>query len=240
MNRCVILRHVPFEGPGSLAGPLDARGWASLDVQVRRPEDIPAQASEAALVLYLGGPDAVYDRHPYLEAEIALARRRIAAGRANLGLCLGGQVLAAALGATVRKAEAKEIGWYPIELEMEGLADPVVKRLTETTSQAFHWHGDTFGLPPGTTALARSQRTERQGFRHGPLTIGLQFHPEITAKDLALWVEGYRSDLDRSPEAQPAAEMLATAEAFDPVVRRQAERFMDAYLAVVEAARERR
>jgi GMP synthase (glutamine-hydrolysing) len=240
MNRCVILRHVPFEGPGSLAAPLAARGWASLDVHVKRPEDVPAEASEAALVLYLGGPDAVYDHHPYLDAEIALARRRIAAGRANLGICLGAQVLAAALGAEVRKAPAKEIGWYPIELEMEAVGDPVAGKLTEKTSHAFHWHGDTFDLPDGATALARSKRTERQGFRHGSLIYGLQFHPEITADDLLLWMDGYGAELARTPEAQSAEDMMQTARAFDPVVRRQAEGFMNAYLAEVEAALEAR
>ncbi len=240
MNRCVILRHVSFEGPGSLAAPLSDRGWSTAVHDVARPEDLPAGASEAALVLYLGGPDAVYDHPAYLDAEIALARERIAAGRANLGICLGAQVLAAALGAGVRKAPSKEIGWYPIELEGDGEAEPVAAHLAERTSHAFHWHGDTFDLPPDAVALARSRLTENQGFRHGALTYGLQFHPEITPGDLVHWIEGYRGELARTPEAQSAGDMMRTADAFDPVVRRQAGEFMNAYLAVVEAALEAR
>jgi GMP synthase (glutamine-hydrolysing) len=240
MNRCVILRHVPFEGPGSLAAPLRDRGWSAAVHDVTRPEDLPAGASEAGLVLYLGGPDSVYDHPAYLEAEIALARRRVAAGRANLGICLGAQVLAAALGAGVRKAPAKEIGWYPIELERDSGAEPVAAHLAERTSHAFHWHGDTFDLPPDAVALARSRLTENQGFRYGALTYGLQFHPEITAADLVHWIEGYRAELDRTPEAQSAGDMVRTAEAFDPIVRRQAEGFMNAYLAAVEAALDER
>ncbi len=240
MKRCVALRHVRFEGLGSLAPPLARRGWSVETADVARPQDIPGGASEADLLVILGGPDAVYDRPPHLDAEIALARARIRAGRPTLGICLGAQVLAAALDAPVGKAPAKEIGWYPVEREFDRESDPVAALLVERSSMAFHWHGDAFPLPAGCEPLARSTRTDCQGFRHRELTYGIQFHPEITARDLPLWLEGYRDELRATPEAQPEAEIRALGDALDPVVRYQTGRFMEAYLARVEARGARR
>lgn len=239
MRRCVALRHVPFEGLGSFAPVLRARGWETRTVDVTRPEQIPAGAATADLLVLLGGPDSVCEPPPYLEAEIALARERIDAGRATLGICLGSQVLAAALGGTVRHGPRPEIGWTSIELECDAEHDPVGAALAARTSMAFHWHGDTFDLPPGARPLARSQAYDVQGFSHGDLTWAIQFHPEITAADLPRWIDGYREELAGTPEAQPAEEMLRLAEALDGPIRDQAGRFLNALLNRIEAAEDR-
>lgn len=234
MKRCTILRHVPFEGPGSFAPVLRARGYALESVDVARPEDLPEHAATADLLLVLGGPDAVYDRHPYLEAEILLVRERLEAGRPTLGICLGAQVMAAALDTPVRKGGRKEIGWYPIELECGAEHDPVAAELAARTSWTFHWHGDTFGLPAGTIPLARSNEYDVQGFRYGDHAYAIQFHPEITIDDLPRWIEAYRDELAATPEAQPIEEMLRLGAALDRSMREQAGRFLHAYLNRIE------
>ncbi len=237
MGHCVALRHVWFEGLDLLAGPLDRLGWRTTVAGVRRPEDIPAAADTADLLVVLGGPDGVYESHPYLDREIELVRGRLAGDRPVLGICLGSQVLAEALGATVRRAPHKEIGWYPITPSPEAAGDPLAAEFTAGTPLTLHWHGDTFDLPPGTVPLARSAVTACQGFRYRDHTYALQFHPEVSAERLPAWIEGYRDELSATPEAQPPEDMLRTAAEIGPAVRARTERFMEGYLRRLEAAR---
>jgi len=123
------------------------------------------------------------DRHPHLTDELRLIERAMAAGVPVLGICLGSQLIASALGSEVRKGPRKEIGWHTVALTEDALVDPLFKGL-ESSFVAFHWHGDVFDLPRGSVRLARSELTQNQGFRHGTNVYGLLFHMEVTREIL--------------------------------------------------------
>lgn len=150
--------------------------------------DLPAPGSFAALVV-LGGPQAVYDRarHPWLDAEIAFLREALASDRPVLGICLGSQLLAAALGARVARHTEQEIGWFEVtraaDAQASGFADLLPARLT-----TLHWHGDAYDLPAGATRLYSSAACREQGFSLGRRVLALQFHPEMTADMLPSWI----------------------------------------------------
>ena len=146
----------------------------------------------------MGGPESVYqlDRYPYLRAEIALIENALKAGRPVLGVCLGSQLLAAALGANVRRAAHKEIGWYPVTLRPEAKDDRVLRGLPEKFV-ACHWHSDIFDLPAGAVALASSELTELQAFRYAENAWGLLFHAEMTQRIVAALVSEFGEGLKR-------------------------------------------
>ncbi len=171
-----VLQHVPFEGLGSIHAWLDARGAAVEYVRFFAGE-IPDPVRRFDLVIVLGGPMSVHDTavHPWLWGEQAYLHALCMEGRAVLGICLGAQLIARALGANVSAAHAREIGWWPIAGEAlgDGLVLPV-------QMYVFQWHGETFALPAGGRRLASSTVCENQAFVYGSRVIGLQFHLEIT------------------------------------------------------------
>src|ERR1700722_12893654 len=149
-------------------------------------------------LIVMGGPESVYqlDRYPYLRGEMALIESALKAGRPVLGVCLGSQLLAAALGANVRRAAHKEIGWYPVRLRVEAKDDRLLRGLPDEFV-ACHWHSDIFGLPAGAVPLASSELTELQAFRHGDNAWGLLFHAEMTQRIVATLVSEFGDGLRR-------------------------------------------
>ncbi len=136
------------------------------------------------------------ERHPFLASEIELIKRQLERGQPILGVCLGAQLLAAAAGGKVYPgARGKEIGWAPVELTEAGMADPLWKGFPRSFN-TFHWHGDTFDLPPGAKLLAQSAHYA-QAFRLGANAYGVQFHPEVVPQQLAAWIRAYRLELER-------------------------------------------
>ncbi|MGA2410544.1 MAG: type 1 glutamine amidotransferase, partial [Candidatus Binataceae bacterium] len=127
---------------------------------------------------------------------IALIESALAAGKPVLGLCLGSQLLAAALGAEVRRAAHREIGWYPVRLDDAAASDRLFRDLPREFVAA-HWHSDTFALPAGATTLASSELTEIQAFRHGTNAYGIQFHAEMTRPILEALVTEFGEGLKR-------------------------------------------
>jgi GMP synthase (glutamine-hydrolysing) len=180
----IVIQHEPGEGPGTLARFLPAprllRAWAG--------DPIPGDAD--ALVV-LGGGMGVYeqDRYPYLGEEIRLLRRCVERERPVLGICLGSQLLAKALGGEVAKAPRKEIGFYRVRLAGPAAEDPLFAGTPESFV-AFHWHGDAFTLPKGAVPLASSTLTPLQAFRFGPRAWGVQFHLETDEEVLAAMMAG--------------------------------------------------
>jgi GMP synthase-like glutamine amidotransferase/predicted DCC family thiol-disulfide oxidoreductase YuxK len=211
MLRLHVFQHVPFEGLGSLEPGFLAAGASISWTRFFAGERPPAPEAFDMLVV-LGGPMGVYDEaeHPWLVEEKQALRAAIDAGRPVLGLCLGAQLLSEVLGGAVTKNRHREIGWWPVEklpgLEGHPLADSFPARFT-----TFHWHGDTFSIPPGATALFRSRGCENQGFAWGDRVVGLQFHPEVTFAAIEAWLresiaEG-GGDLEPGPYVQSAEAM---------------------------------
>lgn len=158
-------------------------------------EEFPTKA-EFDFLIIMGGSASVYEtlKYPWVKDEIRFIKKVIASNKKVLGICLGAQIIANALGANVYKADKKEIGWFPVKFNTSNL--PSMSFLPEEIT-TFHWHGDTFDLPQGAVQLASSRQTFMQGFIVGENTLALQFHPEMTTESLELIIEatGYQSML---------------------------------------------
>lgn len=193
MVNWVVVQHVDFEGPGSIAAVAAERG---ITLEVRRPyrgDQLPAAEDIDGLVV-MGGPMGAFDdaNHPHLAAERALLGAAVARGLPVLGVCLGAQLLAAALGARITRGPVPEIGLGTVTLTEDGLCDPAFGPAGPVLS-VFHWHADTFTLPAGTVRLAESAAYANQAFRVGERAYGLQFHIEIDQR-LRVAVEPHLPD----------------------------------------------
>jgi GMP synthase (glutamine-hydrolysing) len=197
---------VAGEGPGLIAVALAHEGVALEVTRVDLGEPVPADLGAARGLVVLGGPMGVYeaDRHPHLYDELRLIEAAVRAGAPVLGVCLGSQLVAAALGARVAPAPAKEIGWLSVTLKEAAAADPLFAPLPASFT-ALHWHGDAFELPEGATSLASSAMTEHQAFRHGDRTYGVLFHLEVTLHEVQAMMTDSGSEL---AEAGVSAEGL--------------------------------
>ncbi len=199
-----VLQHVPFEDIGSMTAWLSAR-----DAQLRytRFHDSPAlpEPRKLDLVLVMGGPMSVNDEtaYPWLKAEKQFVREVVQRGVPMVGICLGAQLIASALGARVYRNPAKEIGWFDIEGIETGV--PCFRFPERTT--VFHWHGETFDLPAGATQLARSAACEQQAFQLGAYVLGLQFHLETTPESLDALISNCRGEIVKGPTIQGEAAM---------------------------------
>src|SRR6185312_10004678 len=185
--RAVVFSHLPFEDLGTLEPRLTERGFQIDTVDVTTARFPLPQAEACDLLLVLGGPIGVYDAHdyPFLTAELDVIRRRLAARQAVLGICLGAQLMAAALGSHVYPGPSgPEIGWSAIQAPASCAPPEWFKPLLDSGLQVFHWHGDTFDIPSGASHLAETQKYKNQAFTYGNFALGLQFHPEITAEGL--------------------------------------------------------
>lgn len=172
-----IVRHAEHEGPGIIADWALEQGYRIRYVDVWDEGELP-DPDDVGLLVLMGGPQAVYQAgyHPWMQQELAWLREVLYNTDAKvLGICLGSQLIAAALGAAVMPNAVKEIGWYPIF----PVGDNV---FAEEPVMVFHWHGDTFGLPFGAEPLFASEACANQGFSWGDdrRVIALQFHPEVT------------------------------------------------------------
>jgi GMP synthase-like glutamine amidotransferase len=216
--RAHCLQHVPFEGPGHIETWLDTAGYiltySKLFESVRfpRPESID-------LLIVMGGPMSIHDEaeHAWLAPEKSFIAQVIAAGRPVLGICLGAQLIACSQGARVYPNEHKEIGWFPV-VGTPSAEGPVFR--FPPSLEVFHWHGETFELPPGAVRLAESQACRNQAFQLGPNVIGLQFHLETTPHSARQIVSNCRHELVAAPFIQTEEAILsAPPEAYQSIHR---------------------
>lgn len=211
MSVAVVLRHLAFEDLGLLEAPLRDRGFRieTLDAGVNaRPERLRA----ADLLVVCGGPIAAYDTdtYPFLADEIRIIAQRLVGHRPTLGICLGAQMMAAALGARVYPAPTTELGWAPLQLTEAGCASPLA---VIGDLPVLHWHGDTFDLPAGARWLASSADTPHQAFAVGHHGLALQFHLEVDPARFEQWLIGHHHQLHAEGANIPALRAAAAMHA---------------------------
>jgi GMP synthase (glutamine-hydrolysing) len=198
MSRTALaIRHVAFEDVGVWRDTLAEAGYALAYVEAGVDDLTDPALLSADLLIVLGGPLGVYetDAYPLLVEEIETIRRRLDEQRPILGVCLGAQLMAAALGARVAPGPGKEIGYAPVELTDAGRSSPLA-RLEGLA--VLHWHGDNCDLPPGAERLASTELCPVQAFRIGPRALGLQFHVEADPRRIEAWLVGHAVELAKA------------------------------------------
>ncbi len=209
--RIHYIQHVPFEGPASIRLWADRHGHDQTSTRVYEKPDFPGVDSLDWLVI-MGGPMGVYDelQYSWLIAEKQLIRNAIDVGKTVVGICLGAQLIAEVLGATVFSNKHKEIGWFPVELTPAGSASGLFGFLPDRFT-AFHWHGDTFTLPQGAVHLAKSKACENQAFLYGNNVLGLQFHLESTPQSVKDLAQNCCNEIQPGPYIQTKEQILSAS-----------------------------
>lgn len=212
--RILVLQHIACEHPGVFSEVMRERGVEAVAVELDRGEPLP-DWREFDAVLAMGGPMGAGDDadHSWLGPEKRAVREAVEAGRPFLGVCLGVQLLAAALDARVYEAERPEVGLLPVRLTAEGREDALFAGLDEQLVSV-QWHGDTFDLPSGAVRLASSPAVPNQAFRAGERAYGVQFHLEVTGEMAREWgqVPAYRRSLTNALGEEGGAAFLAEVE----------------------------
>lgn len=228
----LVLRHVHFEDLGAFAGPLEDAGYAIRYSDVGAPDFCTGDPLAPDLLVVLGGPVGVYEdgAYPFLAVERAFIAARLAAGMPTLGVCLGAQLIAAALGAEVFPTGLKEIGFSELTLTAAGRSGPL-RHLAGVP--VLHWHGDTYALPPRATNLASSLLVEQQAFSLGRHVLGLQFHPEAETGDgFERWLVGHAAELAAAKIDPPT--LREDARRHGPHLREAARLMLREWLADLE------
>ena len=216
MKRVIAIRHVAFEDLGSFETVLRARDYEPLYIEASTADLAALPAATPEPLFILGGPIGAYEEalYPFLNAELAFIEKRLTAKAPMVGICLGAQLMARALGARVYPAKTKELGWAPITLTEAG-QQSVLRPLGN--GPVLHWHGDTFDLPQGAKLLASTDHCENQAYAYGATALALQFHIEAEPLGLERWYVGHTMELGLAkiavPELRQTSQQVGSAAA---------------------------
>jgi len=223
------LQHAAFEDAANIAVWAHERGHRLTHTRLDLDQPLP-EPQDLDWLVVMGGPMNVdqHDAYPWLVREKQFMRQVIDRGLPVLGVCLGGQLICAVLGGQVTKNRQKEIGWFPVTLTSEAGASPLFSRFPQRVP-AFHWHGDTFSIPPGAVRLAASDGCDNQAFQYGRHVVALQFHWDYSLRSVETMIRhcgdelvagtpgGAPSTLGPGHGIQQPAEMLAQPERFSEI-----------------------
>lgn len=204
MKPVAIFRHAPSEGPGYFATFLNERNIPWRLIRVDEGASLPQNVQEFSGLVFMGGPMSVNDDLPWIAQELELIRRAVAAGIPVLGHCLGGQLMAKALGGTVGPNPVKEIGWGEVKVASNPAAEAWFGNVR--AFEAFHWHGETFSIPPEASIVLRNAHCAHQGFALGK-HLALQCHVEMTEEMVKEWCVVGRDEVESS-SGSPAVETV--------------------------------
>jgi GMP synthase-like glutamine amidotransferase len=198
MKAVAIFRHAPSEGPGYFATTLERKGIPWQLIALDEGRAVPRDARRFAGLVFMGGPMSANDDLPWIIPALALIADAVRKDVPVLGHCLGGQLMAKALGGTVCAAPVKEIGWGEVRVAENGVAGDWLG--TVQSFEAFHWHGETFSIPPGGTRVLENEHCANQGFALGK-HFGLQCHVEMTEELVRDWLRGGAREIDASRQS---------------------------------------
>ena len=201
--------HVPFEGPGNILDWIGEKGHKPQYTRFYKGDPLP-DASSVDMLIIMGGPMNVFDfhMHAWMEDEIAWVKEFINLDKPVLGICLGAQIIAAALGEEVYPGPHREIGWHNLQF-FPSLGDFKIFKELPVARKVFHWHGDTFNIPEEATRIAASQAFPHQGFIYKNKVMALQFHLEVSQESVKELVENCRNELVDGPHIQSEKEILS-------------------------------
>lgn len=228
MKTAIALRHLAFEDLGLLAPWLEARGYRVRYLDVGVDSLATPELGQADLLVVLGGPIGAGEDHlyPYLADEARLVERRLASGRPLLGICLGAQLMARALGARVQPMGCHEIGFAPLTLTAAGSRSPLAAIAGQPV---LHWHGDRFDIPAGLESLAGTAVCPNQAFMVGDHALAWQFHLEVDCARIEQWLIGHAVELARA--GVDIARLRADARSHGAGLRTALAGTMDAWFA---------
>jgi len=236
MKPVAIFRHSPTEGPGYFATYLDEHGIPWRLVAIDAGEPVPADPGAYSGLVFMGGPMSVNDDLPWIPKVLELIRAAVAADIPVLGHCLGGQLMAKALGGKVGRNPVKEIGWGEIQVA----DNPVAREWFGSdlgAFESFHWHGETFSIPEGAVRIMGNRSCENQGFVAGK-NLGMQCHVEMTEQLIDTWCRSGADEITEgrsSPSVQSARQMKQNANEKLAAMRRVADRLYDRWIKGLKA-----
>lgn len=228
-RKAAIFQHVAFEDLGSFEQVLHDRGFQVDTFQLGADDLGRAYADDPELLVVLGGPISVNDsaRFPFLAQELAIVRARMLQDTPCIGICLGAQLMALAMGGRIAPMRAKEIGWSKLTLS-EALATSDPLRILGDETAVLHWHGEEFTIPEGGVALASTPLCKSQAFAWKRNGLALQFHPEVTARGLERWYIGHVEELTAAGCDIPV--MRSEGQRHTEVLRARAQAFLHDWL----------
>lgn len=230
MEEVLVFQHDPFEDLGIFAAVLEKQGAGYRVIRLFHGEMPAEDWQRIHALIILGGPMSCYDeeQYPFLRWEKRIIRAAIDEAVPILGVCLGAQLIAAALSTAVYHGPVKEIGWSPISITPHGQVDSLLGYLPEHAT-VFQWHGDGFDLPSGAIRLASSVNYENQAFRLGKSIYGLQFHLEVTPRMIERWLDERSKDLAQAPYVLPD-KIRADTQSYAPTLKYYGERFLSEFI----------